>query len=122
MNRLHCATALVFAALAAAGCGKKDDAATVAPAASALVASKAESPSTAWHFVVDPQGTTHTDMPGIEEHITADTTAAAGSLDITPKDLTQSRGILRIDLATFSTHTFHSDKDEKQTEHARTWR
>jgi hypothetical protein len=109
--------ALVFAP----ACSKKDDAAALAPAASALAASNADSTSMAWHYVVDPGSTTHVDMPGVTEHIKADTTAAAGALDIAAKDLTQSRGLVRIDLTTFATHTFASDKDATQTKHALTW-
>jgi hypothetical protein len=111
------ALALVFSA----SCGKKDDAASLAPAASALAVSKAESGSMAWHYVVDPKSTTHVDMPGIKEHIKADTTAATGTLDVAARDLTQSRGQIRIDLTTFATHTFGSDDDATQTKHALTW-
>jgi hypothetical protein len=111
------ALALVFSA----SCGKKDDAASLAPAASALAVSKVESGSMAWHYVVDPKSTTHVDMPGLKEHIKGDTTAAAGTLDVAARDLTQSRGQIRIDLTTFATHTFGSDDDATQTKHALTW-
>jgi hypothetical protein len=107
--------------LVAAACDKKNDAAELAPAASALTASKAEPTSMAWHFAVDPKSTTQVDMPGIKEHIKGDTAAAAGSLDVAGHDLTQSRGLVRIDLTTFSTHTFGDDQDATQTKHARTW-
>jgi hypothetical protein len=114
--------ALVLLALVLlAACSKKDDAAALAPAASALAVSKAASGSMAWHYVVDPKSTTHVDMPGLKEHIKGDTTAAAGTLDVAPGDLTQSRGQIRIDLATFATHTFGSDDDATQTKHALTW-
>jgi hypothetical protein len=108
--------ALVFAA----ACSKKDDATELAPAASALTASKADSTS-AWHYVVDPTSSTHVDMPGLKEHIKGDTTAAAGTLDVTASDLTKSRGQVRIDLTTFATHTFGTDDDATQTKHALTW-
>jgi hypothetical protein len=75
----------------------------------------------AWHYVVDPKSTTHVDMPGVKEHIKGDTTAAAGTLDVAAKDLTRSRGLVRIDLATFATHTFGTDDDAAQTKHALTW-
>ena len=75
----------------------------------------------AWHYVVDPKSTTHVDMPGVKEHIKGDTTAAAGTLDVAAKDLTQSRGQVRIDLTTFATHTFGTDDDATQTKHALTW-
>jgi hypothetical protein len=102
-------------------CSKKDEAASLAPAASALAISKADSTSMAWHYVVDPKSATHVDMPGLKEHIKADTTGATGSLDVAGKDLTQSRGLIRIDLTTFATHTFGNDDDATQTKHARTW-
>jgi hypothetical protein len=120
MQRATAVTAL-FATLLASGCSKKDDAAQLAPAASALTESKAEPVSMAWHYVIDPKSTTLVDMPGVKEHIKADTKAAAGTLDVAPKDLTQSRGLVRIDLATFATHTFGNGDDATQTEHARTW-
>ncbi len=121
MQRPAQALALPLALAFSASCSKRDDAASLAPAASALAVSKAESGSMAWHYVVDPKSTTHVDMPGIKEHIKADTTAAAGSLDVAPRDLTQSRGQIRIDLTTFATHTFGSDDDATQTKHALTW-
>jgi hypothetical protein len=105
----------------AAACGKKDDAATLAPAASALSVSKVDSTSTAWHYVVDPKSTTHVDMPGLNEHIKADTTAATGNLDVAPNDLTLSRGQVRVDLTSLATHTFGNDDDATQTKHALTW-
>lgn len=111
--------AMVVATVAA--CGKKDDGAALAPAASALAASKAEPTATTWHCVVDPKSTTHVDMPGVKEHIKADTTGAAGTFDVAPGDLTQSRGLVRIDLTTFATHTFGNDDDGAQTKHALTW-
>jgi hypothetical protein len=57
----------------------------------------------------------------VTEHIVGDTSAAAGTLDVTPHDLTRSRGLVRVDLSTFNTSTFHSEKDVDQTTHARTW-
>ncbi len=113
--------AMTVALISAAACSKKDDAAALAPAASALQVSRADSSSMAWHYVVDPKSTTHVDMPGLKEHIKADTTAATGNLDVAAKDLTQSRGQIRIDLATLATHTFETDDDATQTKHALTW-
>jgi hypothetical protein len=120
MQRAPAVTALLVTLLAAA-CSKKDDAAELAPAASALKESKAAPVSMAWHYVIDPKSTTLVDMPGVKEHIKGDTTAATGTLDVAAKDLTQSRGLVRIDLATFATHTFGNDDDATQTKHARTW-
>jgi hypothetical protein len=114
------AVAVLLATLAASACSKKDDSAQLAPSASALTASSADA-SVTWRYAIDQASTTHVDMPGLKEHIKADTTAAAGTLDVVAKDLTQSRGLVRIDLATFATHTFGSDDDATQTKHARTW-
>ena len=114
-------TALLLPVIVLLGCSKKDDATPVAPAASSLAASSASPTSGAWHFAVDAKGKTMVDMPGLKEHITGDTTAAAGTLDVVGNDLAQSRGTVKVDLSTFSTHTFGNEKDETQTEHARTW-
>ena len=110
----------------AAGCGKngKDGAVEVAPAATSLAASApsaAASGGQVWHLAVDQSGTSHIDMPGVTEHIVADTKGAAGTLDVVPTDLGQSRGLIMIDLATLTTSTFHTGDDGSQTEHARTW-
>jgi hypothetical protein len=112
------APALVL--LLTASCSKKDDT-PLAPAASALAVSKTDSPAAAWHYAIDPTSATHVDMPGLKEHIKADTTSGTGTLDVTPTDLTRSRGLVRIDLSTFATHTFGSDDDATQTKHALTW-
>jgi hypothetical protein len=121
MQRLARVASTIALVTVAAACGKKDDAAALAPAASALQASNADPTSMAWHYVVDPKSTTHVDMPGLKEHIKADTTGATGTLDVAAKDLTQSRGQVRIDLTTFATHTFGNDDDATQTKHALTW-
>jgi hypothetical protein len=105
----------------ALACGKKEDVTPLAPAASALAESKSQSAAPVWHLTVDPKSTTHVEMPGVKENIKGDTTAAGGTLDVVPSDLAQSRGTVRIDLSTFTTHTFNSEKDATQTEHARTW-
>jgi hypothetical protein len=115
---------MTLAVLAAvvASCGKKSSEETLAPAASALTASSASTTSGTWHFTIEPKGSTQVDMPGLKEHIKGEATGAAGSLDVVASDLAQSRGLVRIDLATFSTHTFGDpEKDATQTKHARTW-
>jgi hypothetical protein len=101
-------------------CGKKDAGGDLAPASSALAASTNES-ATTWHFAIDPAGSTHIEMPGLKETIRAETTAATGTIDVVPNDLAMSRGTVRIDLSTLTTHTFGSEKDATQTKHARTW-
>ncbi|HEX3772455.1 MAG TPA: hypothetical protein VHV30_16370 [Polyangiaceae bacterium] len=118
--------ALLLAAMApllasSASCSKKDDATSLAPAASSLAVSKADSPAASWHYVIDPKSSTHVDMPGVKEHIKADTTVADGSLDVDPTDLTKSRGVVRIDLTSFASHTFGNGDDPTQTKHALTW-
>jgi hypothetical protein len=123
MNRTIAVLLLASTSVAGAACSKHDDAG-LAPAASALAASSAApaSPTAAvWRYAVDPNSTTAVDMPGLKEDIRGGTTAAAGSLDVVPSDLTQTRGVVRVDLLTFSTHTFGNDKDATQTKHARTW-
>jgi hypothetical protein len=112
---------LALAVLLVPACDKKEDATPVAPSASALVASSATPTAASWHYGIDPKSTAHVDMPGLNEHITGDTTAAFGALDVTPSDLAQSRGLVKIDLSTFATHTFGTEKDADQTKHARTW-
>jgi hypothetical protein len=126
MPRPAAALVLAFAVIPVAlttlvGCGKKEDPTTLAPVASALAASTASPGGATWHYTLDPKGTAHVEMPGVTEHIVGDTSAASGSLDVSPGDLAQSRGIVRIDLSTFTTHTFGSERDADQTKHARTW-
>jgi hypothetical protein len=119
-QRLFRRAAVVLAGCSLA-CDKKDDAAAPAAAASSLAASTADPAAATWHYAIDPKSTVHIDLPGLKERIKADTTEAAGSLDVVPKDLAKSRGQVRIDLATFTTSTFGNDKDAAQTKHARTW-
>jgi hypothetical protein len=110
--------------LACSACGKRDDGPQLAPSASALAVSKAAPSAPAgsvWHFAIDPQARTHVEMPGLKENIKGDTSAGAGTLDVVPADLAQSRGLIKIDLSTFATHTFGNDDDATQTKHARTW-
>jgi hypothetical protein len=104
-----------------AACGKKEDTVQVAPVSSALMASSADPSATSWRYSIDAKSTAHVDMPGLKEHIQGDTTTAAGTFDVAPHDLAQSRGLVRVDLATFATHTFGNDDDASQTKHARTW-
>jgi hypothetical protein len=118
MLRQFTRAALLLALTAA--CGKKDGSG-LAPAASSLSPSKSDSVAGAWHFTVDPKSTTHVELPGLKEHIKGDTAAAAGTLDVVPTNLGESRGVVRIDLSTFETKTFGDDHDAAQTKHARTW-
>jgi hypothetical protein len=119
MNRFD-ALALA-AALFVAACNRRDDSTQLAPTASALASSTTDTIATAWHYRIDPKSSAHVDMPGLKEHIVGDATAGTGSLDVVPRDLASSRGLVRIDLSTFATHTFGNDDDATQTKHARTW-
>jgi hypothetical protein len=115
------AVIVVLAAAILLRARSQEDHAAIAPAASSLAESTADPASTVWHYAIDPKSPTQVDMPGLTEHIKGDTSAAAGTLDVTPKNLAMSRGLVRVDLSTFSTHTFGTDQDETQTTHARTW-
>src|ERR1700689_1768269 len=104
MRRLALPLLGLFASAAWLGCGKKEEATPLAPSASALVASPADPSTATWHYVLDPKGTAHVEMPGLNEHIVGDTSATAGTLDVSPHELGQSRGLVRVDLSTFTTH------------------
>lgn len=122
MHRLIAAATFSALTVSSTACSKKNDEASLAPAVSALSASTADPAATAWHYDIDTKSATQVDMPGLNEHIKGGTTAAAGKLDIVPSDLAQSRGVVRVDLSTFATHTFgDDDKNATQTKHARTW-
>ena len=121
---MHSISAALTCALAVGGasCDKKHDDTPGDHASGALSASTADPATTAWHFAIDPAGSTQVDMPGLNEHIQGATSAAAGTLEIVASDLAQSRGLVRVDLSTFTTHTFGDQgKDATQTKHARTW-
>jgi len=105
-----------------AACDKKDDpAVALAPSASALAPSVSEGMKGV-KFTIEAAGKSAIDMPAPIEHIKADTTAAAGSLDVDLANLANTRGEVKIDLNTLKTHTFDSDgQNTAQTEHAHTW-
>lgn len=114
------AAATVFASVT--GCSKKAESPAEAPAATVLASSPNAPRAHVLALAIDPNGTTRIDMPGLSEHIKAGTSAAAGSLELDPGDLGNSRGEVRIDLTTLTTHTFDdADKNANQTKHARTW-
>jgi len=100
---------------------KKDTPVALAESASALSAALPPASAKVVPYDVDPASKTSIDMPGVKEHITADTTAAAGHLDVDLMNLANSRGEVKVDLTTLSTHTFHDEHDESQTSHARNW-
>jgi hypothetical protein len=120
MKLCRLATLVGFAAVAPA-CGKKGEDVALAPAAVSLAPSTPEAGAGAWRYSIGPSGSVHVDLPGLKEHIIGDATTVTGVVDLVPYDLAQSRGSVRVDLSTFSTTTFGSDKDATQTKHARTW-
>jgi hypothetical protein len=108
--------------LVVAGCGKKDDPQPAGALASSLSASKADPSAMVVKYAIGEKGTTAIDMPAPKERIKAQTTAMAGSLEVDLMHLASSRGEIKADLTTFSTHTFDDGTaDTKQTRDARTW-
>jgi len=112
--------------LAAAACSKKEirseDKPELATPASTLTVSQAAPETKVTAFVIDAHGATTIDMPAPKERIKAKTGTAGGTLDVDIMNLANTRGEVKIDLATLTTFTFNNkDKDEAQTEHARTW-
>ncbi len=101
---------------ASVGCEKRLDSFPAPPEASAPVPA-----AVTWHLSVEPTSTMHIDMSGASQRIVGDTTAAMGSLDVVPTDLSKSRGAVMIDLASFATHTFGNGDDAKQTKDAAAW-
>jgi hypothetical protein len=120
-SRLTIAVAALAVALPA--CDKKEE-----PAGAPTVAASSIAPPTppagpkTLRFSLDPGGKTSVDMPAPKERIRAQTTATKGELTVDPSDLEKTRGQVKVDLFTLSTHTFDDDKkDKSQTEHAHNW-
>ncbi|AKV03037.1 hypothetical protein AKJ09_09700 [Labilithrix luteola] len=112
---------VVLVALGALGCQEKAKT-DLAPAASSLAPSTAPKPAAALKFTIDPKSTSSIDMPAPKEHIKAATDAALGALDIDLTNLANTRGEVKVDLASLVTKTFDdAAKDKTQTAHARTW-
>lgn len=112
---------LGIGAVAVLGCDDKKPQ-NLAPAASSLAPSTVAPSAKSTKFAIDPKSTTSIDMPAPKEHIKAGTDAAAGTLDIDPMNLAQTRGEIKADLSTLTTKTFgDAEKDKSQTLHARTW-
>ncbi|MGD0677220.1 MAG: hypothetical protein ABSC94_17525 [Polyangiaceae bacterium] len=101
-------------------CHRESDAAALITRASSSVRSDVGSSADMWHYAVDA-GRARVDMAGIKEDIQGDASRADGVLDVAPREMGASRATIRVDLATFATHTFHDDRDATQTKHARTW-
>jgi hypothetical protein len=115
-------TALVLLSIDS-GCDKKDDQVVTPPiAASAILAPAPPAGPRTLRFAIDVASKTTIDMPAPKEHIRAETSAAAGDVTIDLGDLGKTRGQVKVDLATLSTHTFdNATKDKSQTEHAHNW-
>ena len=106
-----------------AGCDKKEETSNVTATAATSVAPSTPPPTAkVVKYAIAAAGKTAIDMPAPKEHIKADTSAAAGELQIDLMNLANSRGEVKVDLTTLKTTTFgEADKDTKQTEHALTW-
>jgi len=116
---------LACVSLAAVGCSKKDeggDDPKLAPSASSLAVSAPPATAMVVKYAIAPDGKTLIDGPAPAEHLKADTSATAGSLDVDLMNLANTRGEVKIDLATLKTHTFDSAaQDSKQTKDAAGW-
>lgn len=102
----------------------KEDPKPVKLAESASALATVAPPSTAkvMPYAIDPASKTSIDMPAPNEHIKADTTAAAGKLDVDLMNVENSRGEVKVDLTTLATHTFDdADKNTSQTTHSHNW-
>jgi hypothetical protein len=119
MRRVMLVLCAAGALLAACDKDKASDV-KLAPSASSLAPSTAVAGKT-FKVVIDPKGTASIDMPAPKLHITASTSASAGSLDIDAANLEGSRGEVKIDLTTLVTTTYKDAQDAKQTGHARCW-
>lgn len=114
------AVALAVPVVFAVAC-KKETPVALAESASALSAALPPPSAKVVAYDVDPASKTSIDMPGVKEHITADTDGAAGKLDVDLMNLANTRGEVKVDLTTLKTHTFKDDRDASQSAHARNW-
>ena len=116
------AVPLALAVSLSVGCSKKTEGESASGSATAPTVASAPASAKTVKFAIDAKGTTSIDMPAPKEHIKAETSAAAGHIDIDPTNLANSRGQVKIDLTTLTTHTFSDEKQNTdQTKHARTW-
>lgn len=109
---------LGFACLVAC---KKDNAVALAESASALATVAPPASAKVVPYAVDPASKTSIDMPGLKEHIKADTSVAMGDLQVDLMNLGNTRGEVKVDLTSLKTHTFGDDRDGSQTTHAQNW-
>ena len=108
-------------ALVSLAYGCKHDAPTLGESASAVSAAPPPATANAVAYTIDPKSKTSIDMPGLKEHIKADTDAATGKLDVDVTNVINTRGEVKIDLTSLKTHTFNDDHDASQTHHALNW-
>lgn len=115
---------LLVAAVGVVGCDN-DKKANVAPAASTLAPAPAPPPgANLVKFAIDAESSTTIEMEAPKEKIKATTMGGTGVVEVDFKNLTNSRGEVRMDLSTLVTSTFTGDKagdNKAQTTHARTW-
>lgn len=103
----------------------KDEAKPVKLAESATSLAAVAPPATAKvvPYAIDAASKTSIDMPAPDEHIKADTTAAAGKLDVDLMNVENSRGEIKVDLTTLVIHvaTHTDDQNKSQTTHSHNW-
>jgi hypothetical protein len=113
--------ALVAVPFVGLGACKKDTPVALAESASALVTAAPPASAKVIPYAIDTASKTTIDMPGLKEHIKADTDVAMGTLDVDVTNLANTRGEVKVDLTSLKTHTFGDEHDESQTTHAHNW-
>src|SRR5438445_45366 len=94
----------VFSLVTWLGCKDKENSVALAPSASSLSASTpAPTTNKILKLTLDAKSKATIDMPAPKEHITAATDAALGNLDVDVMNLANSRGEVKMDLATLTT-------------------
>jgi hypothetical protein len=103
------------------GCGD-DKPAGPASSASALAPAPPPESKTLARLTIESSGSATFDMKAPLENIKGTVHGFGGELEVELADVSKTRGKITIDLTTLETHTFGEDqKDQQQTEHARTW-
>ncbi len=100
---------------------KKETPVALAESASAVSAAPPPANAKAVTYDIDAASKTSIDMPGVKEHIVADTDAAGGKLEVDLGNLANTRGEVKVDLTSLKMHTFKDDHDAAQTKHALNW-
>ncbi len=121
MNERFALVAIALCIPVAGTACKKETSVTLAESASAVSAAPPPASAKAVVYDVDVESKTSIDMPGLKEHIVADTDKAAGKLDVDLGNLANTRGEVKVDLTSLKTHTFKDDHDASQTAHALNW-